>query len=158
MLRRQAMHEKSKSNRWMRCWICMPQNHVEGQNTKGPVDPAIVGTSEWDNSLNEAHLRPSWSAACEGRARTRRALQRVAEKERLVREGRVRCDATAKGDRGLNENAGRVKKALVRFTRAVFQQHSRKLLQGWQCALCGPGTRNVEQMQNDDSKADWRRN
>jgi len=82
----------------------------------------------------------------------------VAEKERLVREeGAVRGDR--EGDRGLlNDNAGRVKKALVRLTRAVFQHDSRRLLQGWQCALCGLGTRNVEQMQNDDCKADWRRN
>ncbi|PMD24161.1 hypothetical protein NA56DRAFT_643428 [Hyaloscypha hepaticicola] len=46
MLRRQAMHEKSrksKSNRvtdrWMRCWILYsmrPQKRAEGQNTKGP--------------------------------------------------------------------------------------------------------------------------
>jgi hypothetical protein len=85
------------------------------------------------------------------------ALRRVAEKERLVREeGAVRRDREV--DRGLNDNAGRVKKALVRLTRAVFQRDSRTLLQGWQCALCGLGTRNVEQMQNDDCKADWRRN
>lgn len=36
----------------------MPQKRAEGQNTKGPVDPAIVGTSDGpsSNSRNEAHL------------------------------------------------------------------------------------------------------
>jgi hypothetical protein len=122
---------------------------------KGPRDS--WGRRGGANSLKEALLRPSWRAACDGRARTRRPCDEWLKNNAWCGR-KVRYDATAKGDRGLNDNAGRVKKALVRLTRAVFQHHSRKLVQGWQCALCGPGTRNVEQMQNDDFQADWRRN
>ena len=80
--------------------VCGRRSGQKARIQRVRFDPAIVGTSDGpsSNSLNEAHLsycRPSWRAACDGRARRRRPCDEWLKKNAWCGR-KVRCDATAR--------------------------------------------------------------